>query len=76
MRRQKRVCPGRSVRTASLIVRPNGEQLAKIGSLLEEGRLLPPQIEEMEWSSVKEAHTLSQNAHTCGKIVLNVSSAG
>lgn len=56
-----------------LVVRPNGEQLAMIGQLFEEGKLVPPEVHELLLEEASEAHRRSKEGHTRGKIVLKVS---
>lgn len=53
-------------------VTPNGAQLAKIGKLIEEGKLKIPQIEEFPIEQAAVAWAKSQQGHTHGKIVLKV----
>ena len=60
------------MRTACVIVKPNGEQLQKIVNLFKEGKLQLPEIHEMPLKDVKKAHLMSQKGHTRGKVVLKV----
>ena len=53
-------------------VRPNGEQLRKIGQLFDEGTLEPPNITIIPFASAKEALRENRKGHTRGKIVVRV----
>lgn len=55
-----------------MLVQPNGEQLREIGRLIEEGKISPPQIEEMPLENAPQAQQKSEAGHTRGKIVLRV----
>ncbi|PGH14010.1 hypothetical protein AJ79_03279 [Helicocarpus griseus UAMH5409] len=55
------------------IVRPDGEQLAKISKLVEEGELKPVVEREMELYQGREAMELVESGRIRGKVVLRVS---
>ena len=59
--------------TADLyFVHPDGKELTKIASLLEEKKILPPHIQEMPFDSVVLALRKIREGHTQGKIVLKI----
>lgn len=60
------------VRAEFMFVRPDGEQLRRIGHLLELGRLRAPQIEIVRLDDAAEAMSRSQSGHVRGKIVLRI----
>jgi NADPH:quinone reductase-like Zn-dependent oxidoreductase len=60
------------VEAAHVFVSPNGEQLRRIGALLETGAVRPPVIEEMRLEEAAEAQRQSQAGHVRGKIVLKI----
>lgn len=55
-----------------VFVRPNGEQLAEIGRLIETGKVVVPKIEELSIKDVAKAQEQSRNGRTLGKMVLKV----
>lgn len=62
----------RGVRTARILVRPDGAQLAEIGSLIDAGKVKPVVTEVLPLTEAAKAHEMSQTGHTRGKIVLRV----
>jgi NADPH:quinone reductase-like Zn-dependent oxidoreductase len=60
------------VRAERVYCKPNAEQLAAIGKLVDEGRLKANVSTVLPLSEVKQAHQLSQSGRTRGKIVLQV----
>jgi NADPH:quinone reductase-like Zn-dependent oxidoreductase len=63
---------GSKVRTASILVRPDGEQLAKIGAWIDEGTIEVVLSEILPLLAVQSAHEKIETGHTRGKIVLRV----
>ena len=59
-------------RCAHVFVSPNGEQLRRIGELLERGTVKPPAVEEMRLEDAAAAQERSQGGHVRGKIVLRI----
>ena len=60
------------VEAAHVFVTPDGEQLRRIGALLENGTVRPPTFVEMRLEEAAEAHQRSQAGHVRGKIVLKI----
>lgn len=63
---------GSEVRTASILVKPDGEQLAKIGAWIDEGKIEVVLSEILPLLGVQSAHDKIETGHTRGKIVLRV----
>lgn len=63
---------GSKVRTASVLVKPDGAELAKIGSLIDEGRVMVVVSETVPLVGAQAAHEKIETGHTRGKIVLRV----
>lgn len=63
---------GSKVRTASILVKPDGEELAKIGALIDEGRVTVVVSETFPLVGAQAAHEKIETGHTRGKIVLEV----
>ena len=61
------------VAAGGILVRPNGEQLAKIAGMFDDGTMQPAALETMPLSDVREAHEQIETGHTRGKVVLVVS---
>lgn len=61
------------IRTCFVFVRPDGEELHKIGNLMESGSIQPPYITEYPLQEAAEALEAQRSGHTRGKIVLKVS---
>lgn len=62
----------KDITAAFHFVSPNGEQLAEIARLIDARKVRPPHIQLMPLAQAKEAHALSEQHHTRGKIVLQV----
>ncbi len=60
------------VRATMIAVEPNGERLAEIARLVDEGHIKPNVEAVMHLNQVKEAFAKSRDGHTRGKIVLQV----
>jgi NADPH2:quinone reductase len=60
------------VEAAHVFVTPDGEQLRRIGALIESGAVRPPALQEMRLEEVAEALRRSQAGHVRGKIVLKI----
>lgn len=60
------------VRAIRTIVNPNGERLALIAQMIEDGQLKPVIDRILTLKEVQDAHILSQAGHAKGKIVLRV----
>ncbi len=56
-----------------VFVTPSGSELAQIAKLIEDGKIVPPTIEEMTLSRAAEAQEKVKEGHTQGKIVLKIS---
>ncbi|MEM1282065.1 MAG: NADP-dependent oxidoreductase, partial [Chlamydiota bacterium] len=63
----------RGVRSGFVFVTPNGEQLAEIAKLVEEGALVPPNLVEYPFHEAPLALEKNREGHTKGKIILNLS---
>lgn len=62
----------KNIKTEFIHHRPDGQSLAQLLPLFEQGILKVPKIKEMLLEQAEEAHRLSEAGHTQGKIVLNV----
>lgn len=60
------------IRGGHFVVRPDADALARLATLLDEGRLRVPEVAELPLSAVREAHARIATRHTRGKIVLRV----
>ena len=60
------------VRSAFVFVQPNGQQLAAIARLIDEGRMKPIIHSVLPLSEARQAQVISQGGHARGKIVLHV----
>jgi NADPH2:quinone reductase len=60
------------IHAGAIFVHPSGEELSKIGQLIEEGKVQVPAIEEFPWQEVGTALEKSRAGHTRGKIVLRI----
>jgi NADPH2:quinone reductase len=61
------------IRTDFVFVRPDGHQLAEIAKLVEQKKVIPPDIREMNLKEAALAQEQNKQGHTRGKIVLKVS---
>jgi len=57
---------------AHVFVTPDGEQLRRIGALIESGAVRSPALQEMPLEEAAEAQRQSQAGHVRGKIVLKI----
>ncbi|MDP1835174.1 MAG: NADP-dependent oxidoreductase [Chlamydiales bacterium] len=55
-----------------VFVIPNGKELAEIAKLIEEGKVVPPEVEEMPLQDASKALAKLMQGHTRGKITLKV----
>lgn len=62
----------RKVKAGFVFLEPDGEQLAKIGEMIEQGKIRANVGTVMELKEIQEAHQLSETHHAKGKIVLRV----
>lgn len=62
----------RNVKAGFVFLEPDGEQLAKIGEMIEQGKIRANVGTVMELKEIQEAHRLSETHHAKGKIVLRV----
>jgi len=62
----------KNVQFSFVLVSPNGEQLKKIATLIEDGKVAVPEITEFQLSEAPRALDISKQGHTKGKIVLRV----
>ena len=60
------------IRTAWMLVEPNGSELKQIATLFDEGKISTPKIEEYLLSEANVAQEKSKEGHTTGKIVLKI----
>lgn len=60
------------INTTFVFVKPSGEELDKIASLLEQKRLVPPKIQEIPFEDAKAALHKSKEGHVQGKLVLKI----
>lgn len=62
----------KNIKTAFIFLDPDGEELAKIGEIIERGEIRPIVGKVMKLADIKEAHKLSESHHARGKIVIEV----
>lgn len=60
------------IHAGHVFVRPDGEELREIAKLIEQGKVLPPEIQEMDLKDAAQAQDKNKQGHTRGKIVLKV----
>jgi len=60
------------VEASHVFVTPDGEQLRRIGALIESGAVKPPALREMRLEEAAEAQRQSRAGHVRGKIVLKI----
>jgi NADPH:quinone reductase-like Zn-dependent oxidoreductase len=63
---------GYEVRYQSIFVRPDGAQLGEIAALIDAGQVKPHLAAVLPLGEVRQAHALSEEGHTQGKIVLRI----
>lgn len=66
-------CEAHGIRSAFTFVRPEGSQLASIGKLIDNGKVVPPTIKELPFDDYAQAWKQIKSHHTEGKIVLKIS---
>jgi NADPH:quinone reductase-like Zn-dependent oxidoreductase len=64
---------GRAKQARLLMVRPNGDDLAYLGRLVDEGKLKPVVSVRLPLEQAAEAHRVGQAGHVRGKMVLEIS---
>ncbi|WP_077326323.1 NADP-dependent oxidoreductase [Virgibacillus siamensis] len=62
----------KKVKAGYVFLEPDGEQLAKIGEMTEQGKIRANVGTVMKLEEIQEAHRLSETHHAKGKIVLRV----
>ncbi|TFJ91688.1 MULTISPECIES: NADP-dependent oxidoreductase [Lentibacillus] len=62
----------KKVKAGYVFLEPDGEQLAKIGEMIEQGKIRANVGTVMKLEEIQEAHRLSETHHAKGKIVLRV----
>jgi NADPH2:quinone reductase len=65
----------REVSSGFTFVRPDGDELRKIASLLEAEEIVAPKVNELPLEQAVEAFAKSKTEHTVGKLVLKVSTS-
>lgn len=65
-------CEANGIRGAWFFLEPDGEKLARIGRLIEQGEVRPVVGATFPLAEVAKAHELSESRHLTGKIVLKV----
>jgi NADPH:quinone reductase-like Zn-dependent oxidoreductase len=65
-------CEANGIRGAWFFLEPDGEKLAKIGQLIEQGKVRPVVGATFPLAEAAKAHELSESRHLTGKIVLKV----
>ncbi|WP_125784322.1 NADP-dependent oxidoreductase [Pseudoalteromonas rubra] len=55
-----------------VLVMPDGDQLAHIGTLIDSGEIKLPEIVEMPFAQIAQAHARSETEHVRGKIVIRL----
>jgi NADPH:quinone reductase-like Zn-dependent oxidoreductase len=64
--------PGRGIQATAILVDPDSAQLARIATLVDDGRLRPIVSHRLPLDQAPEAHRQSETGRTRGKIVLEV----
>lgn len=67
--------PPKEIEYHHIFVRPSGPQLKQIAALIEQGKIVPPKIEEMRLEEAPAALEKNRAGHVSGKIVLSVRAA-
>jgi len=62
----------RGIRAEFLHHRPDGESLARLMTLYENGTFRVPELQTLPLEAAQEAHRLSESGHTRGKLVLHI----
>ncbi|MBL8250482.1 MAG: NADP-dependent oxidoreductase [Candidatus Competibacter sp.] len=68
----KEIAAERGVRRAFVFIHADGEQLAAIARLIDEGKMKPIIHTVLPLAEARQAHAISQGGHARGKIVLQV----
>ena len=63
---------GSSRRARFVIVKPNGQDLAVIGRMIDTGRVRPTIAEVYSLERIREAHLRSEEGHVRGKVVVRI----
>lgn len=71
-RPEKELIEPKNIQFNYVFVSPNGAELDEIASLIEQGKVFIPHIEEMNLSDAAKAQERSRDGHIKGKIVLKV----
>ena len=71
-RADPRAVAERGIRAASILVRPDGAQLAELARLIERRRLRPAPTQVLPLADAARAHEQIETLHTRGKLVLRV----
>lgn len=61
-----------NIQGSYVFVRPDGNELSQIAHLIEDGKLLCPETQEMDLKEAAKALEKSKQGHTRGKIVLKI----
>ncbi|MBW3578201.1 MAG: NADP-dependent oxidoreductase [Actinobacteria bacterium] len=69
---ERQLADERGVRATGMLVEPDGEQLARIAALVDEGVLEPRVQATYRLDEAPDAHRVSEDGHVCGKLVLHV----
>jgi NADPH2:quinone reductase len=64
--------PAKKIQFSFVFVSPNGNELAKIASLIEEGKIHTPHLQELPLEEAAKAQEMIREGHTRGKIVLKI----
>lgn len=65
----KQMCEAKQAKAMRFLVEPDGEQLARIGQLMDEGKVQVLVSETFELEHAAEAHRMLEESHPKGKIV-------
>ncbi len=72
MSRGKNLARASGVRATMIGVKPDGQRLADIGKIIDDGKLRPLVQAVLPLEQAKEALELSRSRHVAGKIVLTI----
>ena len=62
----------KNIKTEFIHHRPDGQMLAELMALYENGTIPLPRLQVMQLDNVQEAHRQSESGHTQGKVVLHI----
>lgn len=68
----KELAKEKRVRAVSILVKPDADELAQIGALVDQGAIRPVVSQVLPLRDARRAHEMSETGHTRGKIVLRV----